>query len=172
MDRFLHRSFAAFSYRISCFVFAIFWIAGLLSGILMSYCADVSLFRLMLSGLDARLSIVGFLSVLLLPLFLSFLAAYLTCPLVICVIAYLKAFLFAFLGMVILHSFRSAAWLIHFLMMFSDLLILPVLWWFWIQVLSGSRSVVFRSGVVSAICIILIGIFDFTAIAPFLASLI
>ena len=133
MDRFLHRSFAAFSYRISCFVFAIFWIAGLLSGILMSCCADVSLFRVMLSDLDVRLSIVSFLSVLLLPLLLSFLAAYLKCPFVICVIAYLKAFLLAFVGMVILRSFRSAAWLIHFLMMFSDMLILPVLWWFWIQ---------------------------------------
>ena len=148
------------------------WIVGLLLGAVLSVSADKLLASTMHAAISGSMSISGLIAVVLLPLLLSAYAVYFSQPAWLLLIIFLKAFLFAYTGAAILILYPTSGWLIGCLMMFSDALILPFLWWFWLFSASAPREQVLRRTAACAIWFLLIGCVDFAVVAPFLAHLI
>lgn len=171
MGRFLrpYLSFSAYgNFRL---VLSLFWISGLLLGMTFSVFAGFSS-ELALTALEGSLSVFSFFFSILLPVLLTFLAVYVSKPYLLYALIFSKAFIFAFVCTGLLSVFGSAAWLIHSLFMFSDLVVLPFLWWIWLQSFAQERGCVLRLCAAAAVVVFLIGLFDYAFIAPFLADLI
>ena len=151
---------------------AIFWIFGLLAGSLTSRNADTMLAPTMLSAVSGSLSIFGLLTVILLPLLLTATAVFISRPGFLYPVVFLKAFLMAFTGVGLLLTLGSSGWLLRFLLMFSDMLILPPLWFLWLQIVSGRDRLALYCLLIVIFLVILAGFLDYSLVAPFLADLV
>lgn len=171
MDRFFNFDLSAWRCKKPIFILACAWFLGLFSGVLFSMSASDSLGSTMRAAAGGCVSISGLLSAILLPLLFSAFAVYIFKPTLLIPIAFLKAFVFAFLGVGILGAYGSAGWLIRLLLMFSDILMLPLLWWYWLRAFSGPKRRVFDTSV-AAVYALLVGSIDYCVISPFLANLI
>lgn len=172
MVRLLHLNLSLFDCRTRRLILAFAWILGLLLGSVISLAADNILSPTMLAAVHSNMSISGLLTVLLLPLLFSAFAVYISKPILLIPIVFLKAFLFSYSAAGFLIACDSAAWLLCFLMMFSDTLMLPFLWWFWIRTLTLESSTAIRSAVFCSLCAFVIGFCDYAFVSPFLAGLI
>ena len=153
-------------YRI---ILVIHWLLGLLTGIFLALTADIHFPPLMLSVFCDRMSIVCFLAAFLLLLLISFFSALLSQRYLLFPLAFVKAFLFAFAGAMLMNTFSASGWLMQLLLMFSDLLILPIFWWLWLM--ERSEGMLYAYAVAAA-GIVLIVLLDYALITPFLADLI
>lgn len=171
LDRYLNFDLSAWRCKKPIFVLACAYFIGLFSGVLISMSASDALVSTMRAAVFGRVSIFGLLSTILLPLLFSAFAVYISRPVLLIPIAFFKAFLFSFLGMGILAAFGSAGWLVRCLLMFSDILTMPLLWWYWIRS-SSNQGTCQRSSLVCAAAVCLIGSLDYCVISPFLANLI
>lgn len=89
-----------------------------------------------------NVSIVSQISVLLLPFLLSALICSTRSAWMILPLSFFKGISFGFSQSVICASFAGAGWLIYFFLMFSSIISLPVLIFFWFRCLSSSRHIV------------------------------
>ena len=154
-----------------CFLLGVAWIAGLLSGCGLFLSANIPL-SLMRGVLDSSVSIVTMLTNLMLPFLLSAFAVYLSQPWMLILFGYLKLFLVGYVSLGITVSFDSAGWLLRMLILFADLISLPLLFWYQYKGVRGSMvcSPLFSS-VIFAICI-LVGCINYVYVLPFVADLI
>ncbi len=172
MDRFLHLCFSFFHCRFKTVLIAAAWVAGLLFGSLVSLKADTILASTMHGAVSGSVSIFGLLSVLFLPLLVSALAVFISQPLLLVPVVFLKAFSFSYTAAGLFMVYPTAGWLLQALMMFSDMLMMPAYWLLWLRAASGDRCTALRWSAVCAACAALIGCVDYTVVAPFLAHLI
>lgn len=172
MARFLHHDIYCPSRKFVRHFLAVCWTAGLGCGIWSCFLADDSISSLMRSCLNGSVSIVGLLTVTLLPFLLSAFAVLLSGPWLLFGIAFGKGFVFAFVSMASLAGFGCAGWLLRFFLCFSDCLSLPLLYWFWLRCFrssgTGFGTCIFLTGAL----LFLIGSIDYCLIVPFLADLI
>ena len=171
LDRYLHFDLSAWRCKRMLLSLACAFIFGLISGVLISMSASGALDSTMRAAPFSCVSISGLLSAILLPFLLSAFAVYLSCPWLLLPIAFCKAFLITFLGLGVLDAFGSAGWLIRFLLMFGDVITLPLLWWYLYQVILRPASRV-RCTLVAAVFSLAVGGLDHYVISPFLANLI
>ena len=150
---------------------ALFFLLGLLLGVWFSLCASDALVSPMRAVVSGRVSIIGLLSSLALPLLFSAFAVYIGRPLLLIPIAFCKAFSFSFLGCGLLTAWNSAGWLITCLTLFPTGCSLPVLCRYWL-------GQIFRPGfrlpplLLSLAALAVIGIANYYLILPFLAVII
>ena len=168
MDRFLHSRLPVMlrKYAVSCL--ACSWILGLFFGLwAVRYTAfDPSVLRASFLNYTP----ISIISVALLPVLISVLAVFTEQSWLVLVVGFLKAFGFSYVSYLVTSGYGAAGWLIQFLVMFSDCLSLPFLWWFWCVLLKSERlcgSLLFPA----AIAATAIGILDFRVISPFLSTL-
>ena len=154
------------------FVLAFFWIVGLLCGITVYISAEDSLFPVMRSISFHAVSIVSLLCVNLFPFLLSAFAVSSSKTVLMLLICFSKAFLFSFVSLGISQTYGSAGWLIRSMLLFSDCLTTPMLYWFWLRHLPENRPYVGWETFGMSALGILIGSVDYRIISPFLASLI
>lgn len=172
MARFFHHGLPLWWRKGSACFLALSWFLGLLSGAAIFFSAGIAYFSWMRGVLHGSVSIVGLLCVTVLPFLLSAFAVFISEPWLLLPISFGKALLFSFISLCVLESFGSAGWLVRWLLMFSDLLFVPVLYWFWHRHISGEHCF---SGSVSLLLLslcILIGSIDFCYVSPYLANLI
>lgn len=132
--------------------------------------ASVSLMR---TAASSRVSIVGLMTVLLLPFLISAFAVYTSSPFLLFPVCWLKAFFFSYSAGMISLAFGNAGWLVRWLLLFSSGLSLPLLIWFCMRQGDGTyREDLLRDFTVCAVLILLIGSLDFRVISPFLVKLI
>lgn len=172
MDRFLNFNLPTWRCKGPKVILACAWIAGFAGGIFCSFCASNSLFPTMRAAVSGCVSIHGLLSVVLLPLLFSAFAVYISQPWLLIPLAFIKTFVFSFLAVGIMAAYGSAGWLVRSLLMFSDGLMLPVLWWYWSQCLERSCISVWKAWAGVLAFSALIGSVDYCVISPFLANLI
>lgn len=172
MDRIFCRSFSFLHCKLKPNILAFAWIGGLFLGAVASVSADKLLASTMRAAVSGSMSITGPIAVLLLPLFLSAYAVYFSQPALLVAVAFLKAFLFAYTGAGLLISYPVSGWLLQWLMMFSDMMSLPLLWLLWISGDFKNQSLLTCRFVVCAVASVLIGCVDLLLVAPFLARLI
>lgn len=171
MARFLHHDFPTW-WRKCCTAFlASSWLLGLIVGCLIFYAAGYECVSWMRAAADSRVSIVGLLSVIILPFLFSAFAVYISHSWLLLIVAFGKAVSFSLVSLGILISFGSAGWLMRFLLMFSDLCALPLLFLFWMRFISGERRITLRSGLLFSAAGLVIGSIDFYLISPILAGL-
>ena len=154
------------------YVLAVCWVLGLFLGVAYAYRADRSYFLLMRMAASGCVSIVGLFFVLFFPLLLSAFAVYFHHHQWLFPICFMKSFLFASCSCAISVAFGSAAWLVRFLLQFSDFCAVPFLYWFCLRNVKGYND---HSGTDFLICFVAIGLFgviDFCMISPYLVGLI
>ncbi len=172
MDRFLHLNWSFSLCKTWRPLLALIWFLGLFFGAIAVSSADAIFSLTMHSALYGSLSIFGLLAALLLPLLLTAFAVYVSKPILILFFAFFKAFLFAFTAAGLSACFTTAAWLVRCLLMFSDILILPVLWLVWLRSFEYKPVASLRCSAIAAMMTCMIGCFDFAVVAPFLMRLI
>lgn len=126
----------------------------------------------MRAAANGRVSITGLLSAFLLPLLFSAFAVYISQPWLLVPVAFGKAFSFSYLAFGVTLAFGSAGWLVRSLLMFSDCLTLPLLWWFWLCCIRASDRDALRSFLVTCTAALMIGCLDYGAVSPLLRNLI
>lgn len=171
MARFLHHLDFPLSRRTYGPILALIWASGLGCGIFCWFLADSSLFSLMRSALSCSVSIVSLLSVTALPFLLSALVVFFSCHGLLFVISFGKGFLFSFVSMGTLACFGCAGWLVQLLLCFSDLVSLPILYWFWLRCFRYPEDGFHCIGLLTAALLFLISSLDYCLIAPFLADM-
>ena len=147
------------------------WIAGLIAGAAYS-CFSADFCTVLIRRSTAQgMSFSGMMTVTTLPFLLSALAFSLSEPWLLLVISTCKAFSFSFCAVGVSLAFGQSGWLVRFLFLFSDLLQLPLLCWYWLRHIKGSANgrwdIPFCTVSLTAI-----GVLDYAVIAPFLASVI
>ena len=172
MIRSLRSCFLCISRNAVTVVLSLVFLAGLIYGTYLSLFVDPSVFSLMRMSASCHVSIVGFLSALLLPVAFSAFAIYISCVPLLFLVAFLKAFVFSFLSSGFLLALGDSGWLLRILFMFSDLASLPLLCWLWMHICNNGRGSNLRCAVVVLFVICGIGYLDYYCVSPFLANLI
>ena len=168
----IQQSISSFHCKMKLRVLVYSWVSGLILGAVLAVSSGNLLDSTMRAAVSGSMSISGLIAVQLLPLLLSAYAVYYTQPVLLVSVIFLKAFLFAYAGAGILILYPVSGWLIRSLLMFSDILTIPVLWFIWICVVPAAQYPMLRRIAVSALWSVLVGCVDMTLIAPFLARLI
>ena len=168
MDGFLYLDFSRVCYKKFRAFLAILWVVGLLSG---SFLA--------LSQSDRNVSLITSASSydmsLYMPMFLMFtivVAVFISNKWLLLLLAYSKAFSFSYTWVCLLTIFDSSNWLMRVLLMFGDVLALPVFWLVWLRFGSTHRRSALLACVYGAVLVSLIGCVDYTVVVPFWAQLI
>lgn len=171
MVRFFHRHFLQSARRVNAIILALVLLLGFLLGGVSSGSADISLFQLMHTAAQSRVSIVCLLPVLLLPVICSFFVVYIGLTWLLFPIAFSKAFLFSYLCSGILIFYPVSGPLFAVLFLCADFLSFPVLCWIWFRCIC-SREEGLRGLVPVLLLILGIAFFDYQVVSPFLASLL
>lgn len=162
MDR--HSSFFRYVWLSTC------WIAGLIAGsVSFIQNADLILPLMRISSFG-DVSIVCFCRLLALPPLLSMLS--MGIPALLYAIAFGRAFLFSYSSMVLLVSYGSAGWLVRLLVGFSGLFSCPILYRLWLRGLCTNRRLSVSEMLIFIFCFFLIGIIDYSMVAPLWRSMI
>ena len=169
MNRFVFPCTASRRRKYGTSILAFSWTLGLVFGICSVTVGSFSSAFRQAAGLSP--SFFSTISVLLLPLVISFLALFAGWRWLLFPLAFLKALAFAYVGWSVVATFGSAGWLIRLLMMFSDCTTIPLLWWFWNKALTSEFDAMVPASIAAALTIFGIGIIDYGVISPFLVSL-
>ena len=171
MVRFFHNIFLHQQRRVTAIILAFAFYAGILAGAFFALLTDTSYFLMMRTAANYRVSIAVLLPSAVLPLLFSAFAVYISQSWLLIPIAFLKAFLFGFLsfGLITLNS--DSGWLLRFMVMFTDCLATPVLFWFWIRCCDAKQ---FFTATLCAAFLLITGIslLDYQYISPFLVNLL
>ena len=147
------------------------WLAGLFTGYVLAHNARIDLTSVMLPIATRRVSIVGFLLVLTVPLIVSAICINLSVQWLFIPIAYIKAFFFSYSSCCIILSFGTAGWLVQWLYLFSDSIAISFMLLFWFRNLEPDRGSARRDFVMLFLMIIAIGCVDYYIISAFLSTL-
>lgn len=172
MDRFLHLHLPASICKNPANFLRISWCLGLLAGVFTAGLASDSLSLTMHTAVRSCVSIAGLLATISLPFLLSAFAVSIGGAWLLIPIAFMKAFVFTFLGFGLMTAYHSAGWLLRILFMFADCCSMPLLYNYWLKLCSGASKSPWLSATAHLIPTLLIGYFDFRLISPFLATLI
>ena len=145
------------------------WLGGLLAGTIYAASASTQYFLLMRMAPQSHVSIVGLATAVLLPFLITAFAVYRDRPWVLYPICFAKVFVFASCGFGITAAYGTAAWLIRFLLQFSDICSVPILCWFAMGHVAGRKKSWKRDIRICLMLDIAIICLDLWYISPFLA---
>ncbi len=143
------------------------YFAGALLGAWVSLQADDSLRSIMRAVVTGPGSFFDLLLVRLLPLLFTAFAVYIGQCWLLVPIAFVRAFLFAFLRVGIQAAFGDAGWLIMWLFAFSSLMSMPLLWFFWICCIRQRERFFPVYFPLAALAMLGLTIFDYYLVLPF-----
>ena len=133
--------FRAFSIEqkriIRLYLLAICVALGALFGVVFAVTAGTSYSLMMRMAFESSMSFVGSVVATFVPYLIAFFILTICKPLLIYGICGISVFFFAAESWLIMHYFGSAGWLAAFMLLFSDILLMPLLIWCAIQRLSG-----------------------------------
>lgn len=145
---------------------------GLLCGISVFYSVGDSFFALMRIAGTRHVSIVSLLSVVILPFLLSAFVVYFSKFALLLPVCFFKAFVFSGISFIIVRAYGPAGWLFRYLFLFSDCMVMPILYWFWLRYVDGKHRFCGWEAAALVAIGLLIGSVDYRIISPMLARLI
>lgn len=169
MARFLHHDFSCLRRKAPVLFLASFYLAGLISGILLFRQAEPSA-SLMRGAFPCAVSIVHLLSVSVLPFLFSAAAVYFSKPHLLYGIAFGKALTFSFVFAWATQAFAEAGWLARALLMFTDLGTMPLLLLYWLRHIPGARRFSGAEFGLLLVAVLFIGWMDCSCVVPFLGT--
>ena len=152
------------------FKLAVVWLIGLAFGAYVGFEAAPALCARFRIVLTKEITVFGTLLVMMIPLLASVSVVQLFSSNAILVVVFLKAAAFSLVGVACAFSWGSAGWLVSRLLLFSDILCIPVYLWIWHRILFGcfnKTEVIASVLVISVICLA-----DCYFISPFLCSVV
>ena len=144
---------------------------GHLLGVWVSGTAGDFFVAQMQTAAASRVSIVGLLASAVVPFLFSAFVVYAGRPLFLIPIAFWKAFLYSYVGYRWWMAWGHAGWLVTGLVMFTGMLSMPVLFWYWMRYVGG-RKLEWNVFFLVLGCLVAIGIVDHQWIVPFLIGII
>ena len=171
MVRFFHHRFFASSRKRVVIFLAFAWCAGLILGCVLALLSTPFSVSMMRTIRSTRVSIVGLLAILYLPLFISAFAVYISQIWLLIPICFTKAFSFSFVALGVSLAYPAGSWLLRFFLLFSDCLAIPCLYWSWYRGCENGRRKALQADALVSIPLFLIGIADYYCISPFLSNL-
>lgn len=161
-----------FSYRKAWPVLlSLSWLAGILIGCFFASFGHEPYDDLIFLAVQDRVSFLGILCTLLLPVMLSAAMIYLSIQPLILFISFFYAFLYSFSSSLVVRYFADAGWLVKNLLLGSRCAMSIVLIWFWIRCFSIGAQSVKRDIKLCLLVAVVFCIIDYFCISPFLASL-
>ena len=147
------------------------WFLGIALGCMAAAASGPVLADLVRRSTGASLSITGAMTAAVLPLLLSAFAVSFSEPWLLLFISTFKAFSFSFCAWGVCLAFGQSGWLVLFLFLFSDVFLIPLLYFYWLRHIRGDRTP--RTWELPAFLTASLGIgcIDYLFIAPVLASL-
>ena len=158
------------SCKFTALFLAFSWFGGLILGMMFVKATATFFVPLMRGAAAGTVSIRGLLASAFLPFFLSGLAALYCRPLVY-FICFLKAFSYGCNVHGVALAFGNSSWLIRPLLLFSDSLLVPILYLYWLRVLSGDHGLRARELGMSLIWTAAVVTLDLSFVSPFLTGL-
>lgn len=153
-------------------VLAFVFLLGLILGGFCALRADASNGILVREALSIQASVIPLLFVLLLPFLLSVIVFYANQPRLLIPIVFGKGFVFAYVSICVRNVYPDSGWLLQFLLMFTDCVNLPILWWYWLQGLDAGSTGRTRPAVTAVTILSAVGLLDVFYVSPFLVNLI
>ena len=147
------------------------WFLGIALGCLAANASAAILVELIRSSIGTDLSIIGALTVAVLPFLLSAFAISFDQRWLLLLISIGKAFSFSYCAWGVCLAFGQSGWLVLILFLFTDLFLVPLLYFYWLQHIRGDRTPkvwelpVFLAAAIAIACI------DHRFVAPFLTTL-
>lgn len=158
--------------KLSTFLLALSWVAGLLLGVCSAFSASSFLVPMMRESIGCSVSIPGLLVAAFLPFLFSIYAVYLSEPWFLLIISTLKAFCFGFCACGVSLAFGHCSWLVRFLFLFTDVFSIPVLYWYWVKHIKIETKPIVQETLVCMGFVACFVAIDYCFVAPFLVSLI
>lgn len=152
-------------------ILAFSWIGGLASGVLLFFRADASVISLMRRCCFTSVSIVWFAALSILPFLFSAFAVFLSFPWMLYPVCYLKGLCYGFVIAGLDYLWGASSWLVRLAVLFDDILLVPLLFWFWIRHVSGERKCSIRECVLFLISGGLVSVGVNRQIMPFFAEI-
>lgn len=172
MALFSHHEFPHLWRKGCTILLALCFLSGLIFGMFAYISAEETLLPMMRRTFYGNVSIVSLLSVTCLPFLLSAFAVYTTWPGFMLAVSFAKAFVFSFVSLGIYSCIHSAGWFLLWLLIFTDLLSMPVMYFFWLRNLSGEGKLSLPVMVMCTSLVILIVSLYIRFISPFLAQIL
>lgn len=147
------------------------WICGIFFGCCCAANAASVIPPLIHSLTVRHVSFVGMLISSFVPLSLTILVSYFSLPILLPVLAFVKAFTFSFTTFCIFYTFGSSSWLIQILMLSSNSIAVILLFWLWTDVLTRGKTTLSALFTFFAIVVVDCAIDCFVG-SPFLTSLL
>ena len=171
MARFMHWFISIPPRKWASGFLALCWSGGLICGIsLFALTGDTA--SLIVQAASCGVSIRNLMMANLLPFLFSAFVVYLRQPKLILLIAFFRGCLFSYVAMGIVTAFGSAGWLVQILLMFSDLLLTVLLYFYWLQHISGVQRFSAMQSAAVAASVFLLASVDYCWIAPILVRIL
>ena len=147
------------------------WGLGILLGYFVASSVSQTLVELVPQTTCQIMSMTGCLSVTVLPFFLTAFVVTFSEPCLLLFISTCKAFSFSFCAWGVCLAYGQCGWLVLFLFLFSDFLLIPLQYFYWLRHIRGDRAPESWELPILLGAAILVGYVDYHFVAPFLASL-
>lgn len=157
--------------RNPAWILAFSWVCGLSFGLFLASRMHGNFSSLMRTALTNRVSIVGLLIILLFPFISSAVAVWFSRTGYLYLLVAGKGICFSFCVYLIMVEFPSSGWLFCRLLLFSELCILPPLFYLWIKSIEGGKQTIRHSAGFCLLIAVVAGVLDYFLISPFTVTL-
>ena len=169
---FFFSQYSIASRRCSCkMLLAFLWVVGFICGCLCAAGAD-NVASLMRACCVAGVSIVGLFLVPFLPFLITAAAVYFSAPFLVYLTGFCKAFLLGFCVCAVHSGFAEGGWLVSMLLLFTDMLTIPVLFWFQRCAVCNPGKGIIKCGALAFVWFAAVSAVDFFWIVPLLRDII
>lgn len=152
--------------RFSPLLLALSWIFGMILGCISCEQCQEQTVALIRHCVAAVPSLVSAGSVVLLPFLLSTFAVSICEPWLLLIISMFKAFSFSFCAWGVCLAFGQSSWLVLFLFLFSDICLIPALYFYWLRHIREGSSDRWSKSLL-LIYAVMVFIADYWVVGPF-----
>ena len=152
-------------------ILAFLWGIGFVCGCTCAASTDIFV-SLMRACCVAGVSIVGLFFVPFLPFLISAAAVYYSAPLIVYLTGLWKSFLFGFCICAVWFCFSGGGWLVSLLLLFTDVLTVPTLFWFQCHAVINPGKTTFKCGILAILWFAAVSAVDYFWIVPLLRDII
>ena len=161
MDQMFYKSSFSLSYRLYVFLLSAAWIAGLVIGAVMALALKEYSVPLITIAPDCSLTLPGLVFALLIPSLGLMTCGRVSQMYISCILAFLMGTCWGHAVLVAIWSFGTSAWLLHFLLSFSNALILVPTFVLWFRCYRMPRCVAMKNAWSVWVITILIVLIDY-----------
>lgn len=172
MDRAKFQKIMKFFCRNSVWILAFCWVSSICLGLYIGSVFDPDVYSLMRMASGCRVSIVGLVLNLLLPIVLSAAAIYYLTPRSLLWLVFGKGLCHGICMYMTLAEFSSAGWLLCRLLMFSEYCLLVPLFILWIRQIDGSNNRLKRDILNCLSAAAVAAVADYFIVSPFVITTI